>query len=181
MTQVKIEKGKNLDNQFIKEWSKVMLDAFNEDKPLNPEKRTNFEKDVFFTVSEDDVVSLGRLRPVVISLDNKNYDILGIADIVSVIKGRGYGKMLLKSMLKYLKQKNKTGIGFCLSKNSVFYEKSKFKITKDMAKLFVYKAKNGKLVVNDWDNDIIYYNGKDNFMARFLKSPKKVLTSIPHW
>jgi predicted GNAT family acetyltransferase len=182
MIQVKVEKGKNLDNKFLKKWNKVMLDAFNEDNPLNPAKRTNFEKDIFFIVSENNnIFSLGRLRPVIINFDNKNYNILGIADIVSIIKGKGYGKILLNSMLKYLKQKNMTGIGFCLGKNSVFYEKSKFKIAKNMAKLFVHKSKNGKLAVNDWDDDVIYYTGKDNFMKRFLKSPKKVLTSILHW
>lgn len=184
MNKIIIKKGRNLSYDFIKQWNKIMLKTFSEKESMNLKKKREFINDIFFIFNDEKgkLLFLGRLRPVKLKFLKKSYNILGVADIVSITKRKGYGKILMKEMLKYIKSKDKTAIGFCESKNSPFYEKSGFKIEKNLVKKFIYKNPQGKIMKDEGDEDVLYFQRKDNFMKKILLNPKeKVLIPIPHW
>ncbi len=144
--------------------------------------RAKFKKDLFFIYYlNNEILSIGRLTPVKIYFLGRDYNIQGIGGIVSVIKGKGYGKILMKAIHNYLIKNHKTGVGFCTAKNSPFYKKCKFKIAKGLVKRFLYKNSNGKLISNNFDNDVLYLDGKDKFMRSVLDSKERVILPCEHW
>jgi len=186
--KVIIKKGKNLSNDYIKKWNETRLKEFDEDRPLNLKNRKNFEKDIFFTLYDKNknILSCGRLKQIKINFLSNHYNILGGADLVSTIRGKGYGKITKKAQIKYAKERKKTMIGFCTRKNTPFYEKCGLEIKKDLVKRFVYPSSSGykpKQEEEKYKNrDVTYLNGKDEFMKKVLANPKeKVIIPIPHW
>ncbi len=184
MKKIIIKKGRTLSSDFIRQWNEVMLKAFSEKESMNLKKKKEFINDIFFIVNDKKrkILSLGRLRPVKLKFLKKSYDVLGVADIVSIIKRKGHGKILMKELLKYIKSKDKIAIGFCGRKNSLFYKKSGFKIEKNLVKKFIYKNPQGKIIKNTIDEDVLYFEEKNKFMKKILSHPKeKILISIPPW
>lgn len=178
-----IKKGKRLSNEYIKEWNKIRLKEFNEDSLLNQKNRKSFENDIFFSLYENNkkILSSGRLKLIKINFLNHTYNIFGSADLVSTVKGKGYGKIIKKAQIKYAKNKKKTMIGFCARKNTPFYKKCGLQIKEDFIKRFVYSSSKGYKPDKE-DIDVIYIQGKDKFMEKILRNPKeKVIIPIPHW
>lgn len=175
---MKIKKGNKLTDKEIIEINKIFQKEFPGNEPINKKKKKLFAKDIFFIVYVNyGIASVGRLRPVKLIFKNKKYAVLGIADMVSVIKRRGYGKQILKAMDKYSK---KMKIGFCRRKNSLFYIKSGLIIAKDLVKNFVYYNK-GKIIKNNWDNDVIYSKNAEKFIEEVKISKKDVKILSRHW
>ena len=178
---VKIKKGKDLSAKLIKQIDNIFQKAFPGNEAVSTKNKKVFAKDLFFIVydSKKRILSIGRLRPVKINFIKKDYKIQGIADIVSIKKRKGYGRILMNSIHKYLIKKKQTGVGFCSKKNSPFYKKCNFKIAKNYAKKFWYVSSKG--VKKGGDGDVLYLSGKDKFMDKVLKKPKKnIVISRPH-
>jgi predicted GNAT family acetyltransferase len=183
-----VKKGKDLSKNYIQEWNQDRIREFDEDTPLKSENRKKFAEDIFFTLydSKNKILSSGRLKQIRIKFIEKKYEILGGADLVSNVKGKGYGKKIKKAQIKYAKSKNKTLVGFCTRKNTPFYKKCGLKITKDSVKRFFYNYPKGKTPKEEEEQyknrDVTSIEGKDKFLTKFLKNPKeKVIISIPHW
>lgn len=181
--KLQIKKGKELSVKEIEKWNNLIYEAFKEDKPLNSRNRKEFTKNIFFILyNKKQILAVGRLIPVKIRFMDKTYNLLGIADIVSVFKRKGYGKKVVRGMIRYAKDKKQTTIGFCESKNASFYKKCGLEIKRGMVKNFIYKNKKGKVIKNKEDEDVIYLNTKDNLMKMILENPKeKVFIPNRHW
>lgn len=177
--KIRIARGKILTLKTIKEIDKIWKKEF--DDELDLKKPYKFAKDIFFLIYRDKILSVGRLIPIEISFLDKNYSILGIADIASVEKGKGYGKVLMTTIRKYLKQKRKTGLGFCSKKNTPFYRKCRFEVAESLAKRFLYINSKKKLIKDPDDEDVLYLDEEDKFMKKVLSSRKKVITPVPLW
>jgi len=148
--KITIKKGKELSLTFVKEWNEIMKKAFEDNLSLDIKNKKTFSKDFFFLLyNKKGLLSVGRLRPVKITFNKKNYNIIGIADIVSIVKKKGYGKKVMKYIIKHLKDKNQTGIGFCHPKNTGFYKKCNYEIMRNFVKRFIYKDKKGKIHYNE--------------------------------
>ncbi len=139
--------------------------------------KKDFSKDypagtIFFFVKEKDkILSFGGLEPIKINYLGKDYNILGICNIFSVEKGKGYGGILIKEMIKYLKNKGKTGLGFTGA--TEFFKKTGLKTEKLFGKRFALKnPKTGELrfAEKGEEGDGIYYEGKDKLISRMLKT-----------
>lgn len=179
-----IKKGNKLSKKEIKKIFDIWKIAFEHPR----ERKETYANDIFFILknSKKEILSVGRLRPVKIKFLEKIYHIMGIADIVSVKKKKGYEKRIMTAIKKYLKDKKKTGIGFCFRKNSKFYKKCSYKIAKNQVVRFVYRNKKKKTYgdkdINKIDVDVIYFAGKDDFINNFLKNKTKYAKIyIPHW
>jgi hypothetical protein len=169
MIKVDIQSGSRISESFIRKWNKVMKITFDEDEPLKFKNRNGFSEDIFFIVKDQEkIVSVGRLIKVRLFLGSKRYDLMGIADVVSLIKRKGYGKILMNSILEYLKKNKKSGIGFCERKNDIFYQKSGFNIKKNLARKFIYLDPSGKKIEDKDSKDLIYFEGKDKFVNNLL-------------
>ncbi|MDD4352906.1 MAG: GNAT family N-acetyltransferase [Candidatus Nanoarchaeia archaeon] len=169
MVDIKIIKGSNLSSELFKEIAKIITTAFPWDEPLTKD----FVKDNIFFIIYDKckIVSVGRLKPDKIIFLKKKYNLMGVADIVSAEKGKGYGKTLMKSITEYLKEKNILGLGLCARKNSEFYEKCGFTIAKDLAKRFYFNGPQSN------DDDVLYYNDIKCLINQILANPDENVNS----
>lgn len=177
--EMKFKKGKDLSKGFISEWNKIMYDAFEEDSPLNSKNRKKFAKDVFFilTDSRGEILSTARLIFVEVKFMGRKYKILGIADVVSPVKKKGYGKKIVKAMVKYAKEKNMDAVGFCETKNIGFYKKCGLDVDNKSLKQFVYRGKN-----DDGDDYTVYLRRKEGLMQDVLLNSKEdVVLPVGHW
>ncbi len=180
--RIKIIKGTSLSSELVKKIGAVWKKEF--DDGITIDKKQDFADDLFFIVfnQKSQILSVGRLRPVHILFLSRKYDISGIADIVSIVRKKGYGKILMLTMYKYLKNRKLTGIGFCFRENSLFYKKCGFRILKNSVQRFLYKNPQGKTIIDLEDDDIFYLNGRDKFVKQIIShSQEKVLISRPHW
>ena len=184
VNKIKTIRGKNLSNGKAKEIDKIFQKEFPGNEPVNPKRPKLFSNDIFFIVedSKNKILSVGRLKPIKIKFLGITYKIQRIADVVSVMKRKGYGKIVMTAMRKYLDKTNQTGIGFCRRTNSIFYKKCGFIIAKKLAKRFLYKNPKGQLIKNKGDDDVIYFDEKNNFVEKVLYYPKeKVIIPGKHW
>lgn len=136
---------------------------------------------IFLLKDANKLQAFGRLRPITVYVDKKDYDIWGIATVVSILRGVGYGRMIMEEMKKYISGHLKTTIGFCGKHNSPFYTKGGFSIIKGGNKNFIY--------VDEKDNkhpgspdDVLYIMGNDDLIQRMLSNKSiQILHYIPHW
>ena len=147
---------------------------------MNPKE---FSGDLFFILrnAKKKILAIGCLKDIRLKFLGEIYNIKGVRGIVSLVERKGYGKKIMHVIKKTVK--NNTAVGFCARKNSSFYRKCGFKIAKNGIARFVYRRKrkirNGE---EDYDSDVLYLNGKDNFIKEFLKNKKQdVKIYKPHW
>jgi hypothetical protein len=186
--KIEIKKGKDLPEEIFRFIRKARFTEYGEHN-TKFQKRDQ-DKTVFFFAKEDDmIVAMGALYPIKVNFNEKTYHIFGIGGILSIVKKKGYGKVIIKEIIKYLKKTRKTGLGFCGRKNKIFYEKVGLKYENLLGKRFALKnPKTGKIKFEAPDDvgDGIYYEGKDKFITQVLKT-KSVgyywLPRIgdPHW
>lgn len=179
-SSIKIEKVRNknlsnsqkkvINNARVKEWGNKTRKDFSKDY----EPQTIW----YFVKSKNKIVSLGGIRPIKISYQNKKYSIGGICSTISLVKGKGYGKIMIEHMIKYAKKINKTILGF--TTQTPFFKKSGLDTKKDFIKQFVWIKPNGEKVYDD-EGDGIYYEGKDKIISKILKSKDYAVIYVEHW
>jgi len=165
-----IKKGINLTEQELSQIKKDILRefkiAFNMDDQA---------KEKLFFLLKQEMGSLWEVKPVI--FNGENFSIYGVLNVIANIKGKGYGKRIVTSMIKYLVFHNKTAFGFCMPQNSGFYEKCGFTIDTVSTKRFVYTK--GKERITNQDGQVIFYqDASDHFMEKVLAFPDRKV-SIP--
>lgn len=185
--KVQIMKGKDVPQKLFTFINKCRINEYGHKVNLFSKK---YHKDTYFFFVKDNgkIVAFGLLRDIDVSYINKDYNLLGIGGILSVEKGKGYGKILIQSMIKFLKLKKKTGLGFCGQKKKAFYKKAGLKVKDKLNQRFVMKNPKTGEIIKDPDGFCpgIYYEGKDKLISRVLKT-KSIghywLEDIkdPHW
>jgi hypothetical protein len=178
-------------NQIPKSYINIMIKARIKEYGKNTK---NFEEDekraiFFFVKNNQEIVSFGMLEPIKINYLKKSYTIWGIGNIISIKKGKGYGTILIKEMIRYLKKTKRTGLGFCGHRTTKFYEKAGLKIIRLFGKRFALKnPRTGELRFEAPDDigDGLYYEGRDKLISKMLKT-KSIGTywlpnlKNPHW
>jgi len=132
------------------------------------------EKALFFLLEEGErILALGELVPIEpIKFNDETFSVLGIGGIVANEKRKGYGREIMTAIKTYLKTHDKTGVGSCALKNKGFYEKCGLGVNCSSLKRFVYR-KEGKKIINDSDDCVIYQDGSDGFIEKILALPGK--------
>jgi len=171
---IKIKIGRELSENFIKDWNNAVQKEFECNELLNPQNRRNFSKDVFFILKDNkELFSIGRIKSYKINFLGKSYNVLGITDMVSLVKGKGYGIKLIQAMKEYIEKTKKSEVSFCHPKNTSFYEKCGLVIIKNRVKQAYYQDKNRKIHINHWDKDLICVKGRDRLVEEILSHPKE--------
>ncbi|MFH1500551.1 MAG: hypothetical protein ABIE22_01245 [archaeon] len=185
--KVKIIRGRDMPQKLFDMINNQRIKEYGEGINLF-ERRYHISTLFFFVEDKKSIVAFGFLKNVAMDYQGEGYNIKGIGGIMSVKKERGYGKILVEAMIKYLKKTGKTGLGFCGRKNTKFYEKSGLKSKKDFNKRFVMKnPKTGKLTEDPDDHcDGIYYEGEDKFISKVIKTKSRGYywfpdIKAPHW
>ena len=177
--KIEIKKGKNLLKKDMDLMNKARIKEFGKGEIKNWKKDYPLTTNYFFVKDRKKVMAFGLLRPIKIRYINKNYNILGICSIISIKKGRGYGEILIESMINYPKKKNKTGLGF--TGKTKFFKKVGLKTKKDFIKRFKYRNPRTSKIKIDNDGDGIYYNGQDNFIKKVLSTKLIIYINIDFW
>lgn len=74
----------------------------------------------------------------------------------------------------------KTGVAFTGKHNLGFFKKVGYKIKENGIQKFLYKNPKGNLI-EDNDGHMVYYEGKDKFITKLLKSKNKCVTDTDFW
>lgn len=142
------------------------------------------KEELFFILKDESghILSHAQLEEISgVLFDNVPYGIYGIGAVISAIRGKGYGRLLMNGVRNFLCEQGKTGIGF--TGVPEFYKKCGYDIG-DSALLnrYVYQS-HGTEIVNTSDPYILSFDGGDGFMKKVLDSPdKKVyLPRTPDW
>ena len=159
-----------INNARMKEWGKECQKIFNKDYEPN----TLW----YFVKKKNRIVSLGGLRPLKIKFGNKTYKIKGICSTISLDKGKGYGKILIHSMIDYARRSGKTLLGF--TTQTKFFSKTGLGTKKDFIRRFIYINSQGEMI-HDSEGDGIFLEGKDKFISTVIKTKRPVYIEVEHW
>lgn len=185
MIKISIKKGENLSKEEKYTFAKESVKEFdNNKKPIEKEleELKDEKKSIFFFAKDNGKIkSFGLLKPVKIKYLGRKYNILGIGSIISIEKKKGYGRILMEAMLDYLKKKNKTGLGFNDKEVYKFYEKVGFNTKKDLGKRFFYDYGDSKTNKEEQSEYVVYFEGKDKFMTKILKTKSIINLPCMHW
>jgi hypothetical protein len=148
--------------------------------------KKNFKKDYeqnslwIFVKSGKKIVSLGGIRPIKVKLNKKTYSIGRICSTISTEKKKGYGKILISSMVDYAKKTDKTILGFTADRNAQIFRKSGLKAIKGIIEKFVWIKKDGTKEYDD-DGIGIFLEGKDKFISKLRKSKDMAEIKVEFW
>jgi hypothetical protein len=169
-----IKTGKKLSKNFIEIFDKAKQIEFKSGKIFDFSK---YHEDIFFILKDNNkIVAFGHLKKIKISYLGNKYNILGMANLISIEKKKGYGKQVVKEMIKFANKKNKTIVGFCQNHNKKFYEKCNIKLNKQILDRFLYKNS-----TNKYEDYVIYFEGKDNFIKKVISNKSKIILEVPFW
>ncbi len=172
--------GKELkqeDLDLINEYRKIRLGR---SSIWDHQNNNYFHDRLFFLVRDDNkLVSFGTLRPIKVYIDDNEIDIMGIQAVISIIQGKGYGKILMQEMVKYADQNQLTLVGFCEHKNAEFYTKSGLEVFENKNLNFIFVKENGEEYTEE--GGVIYYSAENSDIKDALLNNKKIKHFIPHW
>ena len=156
-----------------KEFGKKYIRKFKE-QYSSPEARCFFIKD------DDEIIAFGTINSVAAEYLGEKYNFLGMENILTIRRGEGYGRIIMKVITEYLKKTGKTGLGFCEKKNTPFYEKVGLETKEDFMRRFRYKdSKTGK-VSSEINGDGVFYAG-DDFIEKIFETKELVYLNTELW
>ena len=165
------------DLDLINEYRRIRLGR---DTTWDHDKNNHFHDRTFFLVREEgNLVAFGTLRNIKLFIEKKEIEVMGIQAIISIIQGKGFGKVLMKSMIKYAEENKLILVGFCDHKNAGFYIKSGLEVFENKNTSFIFIQENGEEYTED--GDVIYFSASDSQVKDALMNGKKIKHFIPHW
>lgn len=185
MKEVEIKKGKELSKKELYFFAKESVKEFDDNKkPVEKELeelKDEMQSIFFFVKDKGKIKSFGLLKPVKIRYLGKTYNILGIGNIISIEKKKGYGTILMKEMMKYFMKRKKTALGFTGSRTAQFYKKVGLLAEPKLKNRFFYDYGNKKTNREEKGWWGVYYEGKDKFISKVLKTKSIVKIPCMHW
>lgn len=173
------KKAKGLTSKEISIMNKSRVELWGKDAKIDFKKEDS-KGEFIFVKSAGKIKAFGMMKPVEIILDKKKYKILGIGRGMAIEKRKGWGKLLNNARILRLKELGKTGVAFTGRYNIEFFRKVGYEIKKNGIRKFLYKNSEGELI-EDNEGDMIYYEGKDKFVTKLLKSKNKCVTNTDFW
>ena len=175
---VEIIKSKDLNKKDKKALEELRVKEFGEENRKDFKK--DYESETLWVIikKKEKIVSFGGIRPIKVKFNSKVYNIGGICSTISVIKKKGYGKIMVNVMKDYSEKTGKTILGF--TGQTKFFAKCGFGTKKNFIRRFVWIKPNGEKVY-DPDGDGIYYEGKDKLISKMLKSKSPAYIFVEFW
>ena len=176
------KKGIELNKEELDLINSYRIREFNSDTVWGPDSLNTYRDSEIFIIKDNNIKAFGRLRPIDIYFNDQAFQIWGIGAVISIEKGRGYGRMLIEDIITFQKDNLKDAvIGFCNSDISKFYSKCGFSILNDEAKRFIYVDEND-IEEKSKKEDVIYYP-KDNKIIDIIKQDARSSFKhyIPKW
>jgi GNAT superfamily N-acetyltransferase len=181
MNQLQIEEiiGKDLSQELIN----FMVDARIREYGENTKDFENNERDsVFFFLKEESIIkAFGMLKPVTIYANLKEYQIMGMANVIAVEKSKGYGTILMEHVKKYLDNNRFVCISNTHKDNFEFYTKCGFTFIPGLVERFVYIDKEGHKHGGDWTDYCMLIYDPSNKLSEVISGTSEIITKIPLW
>ncbi len=161
---VTVKNGEDISQKLALEIKSLQAKAFGS-SAIDKKKKYSFEHAICFLLRNEKgkLVSVGIIREKKMKYLGKVYKIMSIGGVASNPKGKGYGKIIMQAIVKYLKNNKLTGLGFCKKSNSPFYKKSGLEIADNVENRFC-AVEQDNLYNNNCD--ALYVSGKDKFMEK---------------
>lgn len=132
----------------------------------------------FLVKDKSQLVAFGRLhQTIAIDFRGGQHRLLGIASIVAVVKGHGYGTELMHEIKGYINQSGLTAVGFCSPKTSPFYAKCGYQILRGGVKRFRFIGEDGQEQPPDHPDDDVLYLDRGGLMALATRYPNEPVTA----
>ena len=175
--KVEIKRGKELSGDELLVINEGRQREFASKDPIKPvPSNVNWEA-VFFLVKADmdQVLAFGKLHAIEVIFQGVTYPVWCISTLVSLDKGKGYGRRILKEMENYLRTQEETALGFCETELLSFYQKCGVEFLTKEDNQFFYVTKNGKQIndPNIVPGEVIFIWGKDGLMEKIMASKDK--------
>ena len=180
-----IKPGKDLTKLEVDLINKARSLEFNSKSLINPKPdNEDWEKKYFLLKDQNNkTLAFAMLLETEVEFKGKRYSLLGLANLIAINKGKGYGKILIYKMKNYIKKSGLTCIGFCNKKITGFYQKCGFGVIIDGCSKTLYKDTKGNFHSDRFGGgDLIYIEGEDSLIKQILDNPKeKLIIFRPHW
>ncbi|MCA9389927.1 GNAT family N-acetyltransferase [candidate division WWE3 bacterium] len=177
--------GKDLTSHELSVINTLRKQEFGSASEISPQPNNDDWVKNYFLIrdGDDSLLAFGRLHEVDIEFKAEAYSIFGIATIVSVIKGKGYGTLLMQSIKHFIEMSGKSAIGFCNADLSPFYRKCGYGILSASGNRFLYRDSEGELHASKYGNDdVIYLGGDDGLIPKIIENNEdSVYLARPHW
>lgn len=132
---------------------------------------------VFIKDSAGEILAQGQLYPITnVQIINESFAIFEIGGIIANEKGKGYGKLLNQSIMEYLSEQKKSGIGFASERVRGFYQACGYTINSKLLSRFPNypEFSGGK------EDFVFYYDAGDHFWEKVLDNPQQTIF-LPKW
>lgn len=146
-------------------------------------KKYEQDSTFFFLNKKGTTKAFGMLKPVTITMDKLKFDILGIGNIISIDKGKGYGTELMKKQLSFLLERDKSGLGLCKIPICNFYTKCGFKVIPNLVSRMRYRyfKEDGFPEKTDPNLGLLYCQGSDRIIDHLTRVNELIYISVPFW
>ena len=180
-----IKQGKDITKLEVDLINKARSLEFNSTSLINPKPvNEDWEKKYFLLKDQNaKTLAFAMLLEIEVEFKRVRHSILGLSNLIAINKGKGYGKILIFKMKKYIKKSGLTCIGFCNKKITGFYKKCGFGVIVDGCSKTLYKDIKGNFQSDRFGGgDLIYIKGGDGLVRQILDNPKENLIIFrPHW
>ncbi len=141
-------------------------------KEGNDEEKCQF---LFLKKENGEVIAFGRVDVMPIKNRDETYDVLCLSTVIALPKGVGYGSQLMEKVKEMVAKTGKTMIGFCETKNLLFYKKCGFEIVDPKENQFVFTDSNGVVLLDIYPGEVFYLDGEDKLISKIIESNDKTI------
>jgi GNAT superfamily N-acetyltransferase len=181
MAIVAVVLGRDLSEAEIRLINRCREQEFHSERQIKPAPDNDDWLKPYFLVRDfGEVVAFGRLHTIRVEFREELYEILGVASIVAISKGKGYGRDLMRGIVKYVRESGKSAVGFCEPNVSVFYEKCGFTLLRRGSRRFVFVEVGTRKATAHPDDDVLFLDGADGLMRAVRRYPVDKIIAYKH-
>lgn len=176
-----VKSGRDLTDKELGIVNKYRKIEFNSKNSIDPQLGNEDWENNYFLVKDDQesVLAFGVIRVTEIEFRRKIYPVLEFISVVSIVKRRGYGSLVMEEMKKYSSKEGKTLIGFCISDLVPFYLKTGFETTMGSKDRFCFK-KDKWSFPGETPGEAVYVRGRDCLIDGMLQHPQEEIYVTRH-
>lgn len=177
--KIEIKLGHELSSEVIK----FMIDNRIREYGENTKDFENKEREsiFFFLYVKNEIKAFGMLKPVILYYENKEYRIMGLANIMALEKSKGYGSEIMKAINNYLATNNIPALGNTWIDNFEFYKKCGYTFFHNLIDRMVYITIDGKKTKTERENYDMFVYDPNGQLNTIIEGTNEIIIKVPFW
>lgn len=177
--RIVIKLGHELDDSIIKFMVDNRIREYGENTKdfENKERESTF----FFLYYNDEIKAFGMLKPVSLYYENVEYPIMGLANVMALEKGKGYGTIIMKEINEFLDKNKLSALGNTWIHNFDFYKKCGYTFFHNLIDRMVYKTPEGKELKTERENYDMFIYDPNNQLKKIVEGEDEIIIKVPFW